>query len=88
MRRKSEKKFRKKHKDHIAPKLLKFDLAPMAAEALKTSMIPHQSRDDYLTCMSYNNDLDSDGTYIVYGKGWTNASNTPFRISPLQALRS
>jgi arylsulfatase len=69
----------KKHKDRLSPKPSKPDFAPMPKETLQKDMIPHQSRDGYLTRMGPENMAGPDGTYIAYGKGWANVSNAPFR---------
>lgn len=70
---------RKNEHDRMTPKPSKPDFAPMAKDELQKDMIPHQSRDGYLTRMGPNNMPGPDGTYIAYGKGWANVSNVPFR---------
>ncbi len=54
-------------------------LAAMAASTLQTEMIPPQTRDGYPTVMGPGAMPGPDGTYIAYGRGWANVSNTPFR---------
>ena len=54
-------------------------LQAMQPEDLQTKMIPDQTRDGFPTVMGPGILAGPDGTYIAYGKGWANASNTPFR---------
>jgi arylsulfatase len=54
-------------------------LPVMATDALQTEMIPPQTRDGYPTVMGPGAMPGPDGTYIAYGRGWANVSNTPFR---------
>ncbi|MCB9936911.1 MAG: arylsulfatase [Planctomycetaceae bacterium] len=54
-------------------------LAPMAGTTLQTEMIPPQTRDGFPTIMGPGEMPGPDGTYIAYGRGWANVSNTPFR---------
>ena len=54
-------------------------LPPMAPETLQTDMIPRQSRDGYPTLMGPGVMAGPADTYIAYGRGWANVSNTPFR---------
>ena len=54
-------------------------LPPMGKDQLQTGMIPRQTRDGYPTVMGPGIMPGPDGTYIAYGKGWANVSNTPFR---------
>ena len=54
-------------------------LPQMAATDLQTKMIPDQTRDGYPTVMGPGIMPGPDGTYIAYGRGWANVSNTPFR---------
>ena len=42
-------------------------------------MIPDQTRDGFPTLMGPGVMAGPDGTYIAYGRGWANVSNTPFR---------
>ena len=42
-------------------------------------MIPKQTRDGYPTIQGPGAMPGPDGTYIAYGRGWANVSNTPFR---------
>lgn len=46
---------------------------------LQDQMIPPQTRDGYPTVMGPGVMPGPDGTYIAYGRGWANVSNTPFR---------
>ncbi|MCZ6795302.1 MAG: sulfatase-like hydrolase/transferase, partial [Planctomycetota bacterium] len=52
---------------------------PMAKGALQRGMIPKQTRDGYPTIRGTGAMPGPDGTYIAYGRGWANVSNTPFR---------
>jgi arylsulfatase A-like enzyme len=54
-------------------------LPVMLADELQTAMIPPQTRDGYPTVMGPGAMPGPDGTYIAYGRGWANVSNTPFR---------
>ena len=51
----------------------------MQVGELQTQMIPPQTRDGYPTVMGPGVMPGPDGTYIAYGRGWANTSNTPFR---------
>lgn len=51
----------------------------MPTHELQTQMIPPQTRDGYPTIMGPGAMPGPDGTYIAYGRGWANVSNTPFR---------
>ncbi|MBP88302.1 MAG: arylsulfatase [Planctomycetaceae bacterium] len=51
----------------------------MKVGELQTQMIPPQTRDGYPTVMGPGVMPGPDGTYIAYGRGWANTSNTPFR---------
>ena len=54
-------------------------LPAMKATDLQTKMIPDQTRDGFPTLMGPGVMPGPDGTYIAYGRGWANVSNTPFR---------
>ena len=54
-------------------------LPAMADDELQTQMIPAQTRDGYPTVLGPGVMPGPDGTYIAYGRGWANVSNTPFR---------
>lgn len=54
-------------------------LAPMAADELQFKMIPSQSRDGYPVLQGPGVMPGPADTYIAYGRGWANVSNTPFR---------
>jgi len=54
-------------------------LPAMAETDLQTKMIPDQTRDGFPTVMGPGVMAGPDGTYIAYGRGWANVSNTPFR---------
>jgi arylsulfatase len=54
-------------------------LPPMAADALQPDMIPKQTRDGYPVRQGMGVMPGPADTYIGYGRGWANVSNTPFR---------
>ncbi|MCA8998720.1 MAG: arylsulfatase [Planctomycetaceae bacterium] len=54
-------------------------LAPMRAEELQLDMIPKQSRDGFPVIQGPGVMPGAADTYIAYGRGWANVSNTPFR---------
>jgi len=55
-------------------------LAAMKPSDFQTDMIPNQTRDGYPTVLGPGVMPGPDGTYIAYGEGWANVSNTPFRL--------
>ena len=55
------------------------NLAAMKPTDLQRSMIPQKTRDGRPTLMGRNVMPGPDGTYIAYGRGWANVSDTPFR---------
>ena len=54
-------------------------LPAMGPDVLQPNMIPPQTRDGFPTIMGPGVMPGPDGTYIAYGEGWANVSNTPFR---------
>ena len=54
-------------------------LPPMEASALQLDMIPKQTRDGYPVLQGPGILPGTADTFIAYGKGWANVSNTPFR---------
>lgn len=54
-------------------------LPAMSAEALQLDMIPRQTRDGYPVLQGRGVLPGPADTYIGYGRGWANVSNTPFR---------
>lgn len=52
---------------------------PMPPETLQTQMIPAQTRDGYPVVMGPGILPGPADTYIAYGEGWANVSNTPLR---------
>ena len=54
-------------------------LVPMPADELQTGMIPFQSRDGFPVIMGPGVMPGPADTYIAYGQGWANVSNSPFR---------
>jgi arylsulfatase len=54
-------------------------LAPLAADALPNGLVPPQTRDGYPVRQGPNVIPGPADTYVAYGRGWANVSNTPFR---------
>ncbi len=54
-------------------------LPPMPDDALQYDMIPRQTRDGYPMRQGRGVMPGPADTYIGYGRGWANVSNTPFR---------
>jgi len=54
-------------------------LEPMPATEFQNSMVPFQTRDGYPVRQGVGVMPGPADTYIGYGQGWANASNTPFR---------
>lgn len=54
-------------------------LAPMPNDALQPDMIPKQTRDGRPVRQGYGVMPGGPDTFIGYGRGWANVSNTPFR---------
>jgi arylsulfatase A-like enzyme len=54
-------------------------LPAMPPDALQTDMVPKQSRDGYPVLQGPGVMPGPADTYIAYGRGWANVSNTPFR---------
>lgn len=52
---------------------------PMGRDELQTKMIPEFTREGYPVRQGQGVMPGSADTYIAYGRGWANASNTPFR---------
>jgi len=52
---------------------------PLAADYLQPDMIPKQTRDGYPMRQGMGVMAGGADTYIGYGRGWANVSNTPFR---------
>ena len=52
---------------------------PMGKDELQKGMIPRQSRDGYPMRMGEGVMAGGADTYIGYGRGWANVSDTPFR---------
>jgi arylsulfatase A-like enzyme len=52
---------------------------PMAADALQPDMIPKQTRDGYPVIQGPGAVPGAPDSFIAYGQGWANVSNTPFR---------
>ena len=69
---------RKSGKDFdVRPDLASFK--PMKPSDFQTDMIPKQTRDGFPTIQGPGAMPGPDGTYIAYGRGWANVSNTPFK---------
>jgi arylsulfatase A-like enzyme len=54
-------------------------LPPIAPEALPDGLVPPQTRDGYPVRQGPNVVPGPYDTYVAYGRGWANVSNTPFR---------
>ena len=54
-------------------------LAPVPADALPKSLLPTQTRDGYPVRQGPNVFPGPADTFVAYGEGWANVSNTPFR---------
>lgn len=54
-------------------------LAPMKPEELQLDMIPKQTRDGYPVRSGVGAMPGPSDTFVSYGRGWANVSNTPFR---------
>ncbi len=54
-------------------------LAPLATDDLQPDMIPKQTRDGFPVRQGTGVMPGPADTYIAYGRGWANVSNTPFR---------
>jgi len=61
------------------PRADKPTLPPMGKDELQTGMIPRKTRDGYPVRMGEGVMAGPADTYIGYGRGWANVSNTPFR---------
>jgi len=61
------------------PREEKPSLAPLAADYLQPDMIPKQTRDGYPVRQGKGVMPGAADTFIAYGRGWANVSNTPFR---------
>ena len=61
------------------PRADKPTLPPMGKDELQKGMIPKQTRDGYPMRMGEGVMAGPADTYIGYGKGWANVSDTPFR---------
>ena len=64
---------------NAGPRAASPSLPAMAADALQFDMIPKQTRDGYPVRQGYGVMPGAADTYIGYGEGWANVSNTPFR---------
>jgi len=62
-----------------AERAAKPPLPPMPDDALQYAMIPRQTRDGYPMRQGRGVMPGPADTYIGYGRGWANVSNTPFR---------
>ncbi len=54
-------------------------LPPIPPEALPNGLVPPQTRDGYPVRQGPNVEPGPYDTYVAYGRGWANVSNTPFR---------
>ena len=62
-----------------APRSASPTLPPLAADYLQPDMIPKQTRDGFPMRQGYGVMPGAADTYVAYGEGWANVSNTPFR---------
>jgi arylsulfatase len=62
-----------------APRADQPTLPPLAKDYLQPDMIPKQTRDGYPVRQGVGVMPGPADTYIGYGQGWANVSNTPFR---------
>lgn len=53
--------------------------APISPETVRLEVRPNQTRDGYPMLAGPGAMPGPEGTYIAYGQGWANVSNTPFR---------
>ena len=61
------------------PRAEKPSLPPMRPEELQKGIVPNQTRDGYPVRMGPKVLPGPADTYLAYGRGWANVSNTPFR---------
>ncbi len=61
------------------PRPIRPTLAPLAAESLPNGLVPPQTRDGFPVRQGPNVTPGPADTYVAYGRGWANVSNTPFR---------
>jgi arylsulfatase len=61
------------------PRPAKPTLPPLAPAALPGALVPLQTRDGYPVRQGPNVIPGPPDTYVAYGRGWANVSNTPFR---------
>jgi arylsulfatase A-like enzyme len=62
------------------PRADKPSLPAMGKDELQTAMIPKQSRDGYPMRQGVGVMAGGPDTYIGYGQGWANVSDTPFKL--------
>ncbi len=71
---------RKPAKDRVdGPRSDRPTLPPIASEALPNGLVPPQTRDGYPVRQGPKVVPGPADTYVAYGRGWANVSNTPFR---------
>jgi arylsulfatase len=63
----------------FTPRAAAPSLPPMAKDAQHYGSAPKQTRDGYPVRQGYGVMPGPADTYIAYGRGWANVSNTPFR---------
>jgi arylsulfatase len=61
------------------PRAEKPTLPPLASDYLQPDMVPKQTRDGYPVRQGQGVMPGGADTFIGYGRGWANVSNTPFR---------
>ena len=76
----AENQGRQPNKDHPGgPRAAEPTLKPLSPDFLQQGSVPLQTRDGYPVRMGPEAMPGPADTYIAYGEGWANVSNTPFR---------
>jgi arylsulfatase len=69
----------RKPQDKASPRADRPTLPPIAPDYLQPDLVPKQTRDGYPVRQGVGVMPGGADTYIGYGPGWANVSNTPFR---------
>jgi arylsulfatase len=69
----------RKPQEQAAPRADRPTLAPLGLDYLQPDLVPKQTRDGYPVRQGLGVMPGGADTYIGYGPGWANVSNTPFR---------
>jgi arylsulfatase len=64
---------------HDGPRAEKPSLKPIPPETLPAALVPPQTRDGFPVRQGPNVVPGPADTFVAYGRGWANVSNTPFR---------